>query len=118
MAIKVVNKHFHKPTKNDIYCGRGSALGNPFTINKPSSVANVGTRAKAVEYFKFYLDNKLAAKDERIRNAMNQIYIKAKNGDVNLVCYCAPKACHCDYIKEVVESKLPKNKITQQKLFD
>lgn len=117
MAITVVNKRFHKPTKNDIYCGRGSVLGNPFTINNKDSLSNVGSRTKAIEYFKFYLDNKLAAKNKNICDAMNKIYLRAKNGDVNLVCYCAPKACHCDYIKSLVEEQLPKNRIIQQKLF-
>jgi hypothetical protein len=29
--IKVVNKYSHIPTSNDIYIGRGSILGNPYT---------------------------------------------------------------------------------------
>jgi hypothetical protein len=29
--ITVVNKYKHTPTENDVYIGRGSALGNPFT---------------------------------------------------------------------------------------
>ena len=30
--MRVVNKHSHKPTDNDVYCGRGSALGNPCRV--------------------------------------------------------------------------------------
>ena len=30
--INVVNKYKHQPTDNDIYCARGSVLGNPFTV--------------------------------------------------------------------------------------
>jgi len=30
----------------------------------------------------------------------------AKTGDVNLVCFCKPKACHGDIIKKLIEEKL------------
>lgn len=32
--IYVVNKHKHTPTETDVYIGRGSDLGNPYTSIK------------------------------------------------------------------------------------
>ena len=32
--IQVVNKYQHTPTDADVYIGRGSSLGNPFTGSK------------------------------------------------------------------------------------
>lgn len=49
--ITVVNKHWHKPTENDVYCGRGSPVGNPYS-HLPSSVpgvTKVSSREEAIE---------------------------------------------------------------------
>lgn len=32
--MRVVNRHSHKKTENDVYCGSGSALGNPYHVGK------------------------------------------------------------------------------------
>jgi hypothetical protein len=46
-------------------------------------------------------------KRRRMRlDMLNSIYLAAKQGDVELECYCAPLACHGDVIKELIESKL------------
>lgn len=101
--ITVVNKYKHIPTENDIYIGRGSILGNPFT-----SIKNRTTKAKyicdsreeSVNSFDQYLARKIAEKDEVICNELNKIY---KMKEVNLVCFCKPKSCHGDVIKDVIE---------------
>lgn len=110
--INVVNIHKHPyDLPEDVYIGRGSALGNPYT-----SIQNRKTKAKfvcksrdeSVAKFKEYLLLKIQQKDKKVCDALNRIYTLAKEGDVNLVCFCSPKKCHGDIIKEVVESKLPK----------
>ena len=106
--ITVVNKYKHTPTNNDIYIGRGSALGNPFTSiqtgnTKAKFVCN--TREESIENFREYIIQELES-NQQIKNAFNDIYIMARNGDVNLVCFCKPKSCHGDIIKQIIEEKL------------
>lgn len=110
--IKVVNKRTHLPSSNDIYIGRGSALGNPFTGSKKlentKAEFQCSSREEAVAKYGVWIDEKIKQKDPEVRKALNEIYLKAKNGDVNLVCYCAPQLCHGDIIKEKIEIVLMK----------
>lgn len=106
--ITVVNKHKHKPTPNDVYIGRGSPLGNRYTHIKEGTKAEFvcETRTDAIEAHTRDLMLSLARKDKAICDALNDIYVKAKNGDVNLVCFCAPQACHGDTIKRMIDAQI------------
>lgn len=107
--ITVVNKYKHTATDHDIYIGRGSALGNPFTSiqdRKTKAQYVCQSREESIESFRKYLYAKIKNKDKYICMALNKIYSLAKTGNVNLVCYCKPKSCHGDVIKELIESKL------------
>lgn len=107
--INVVNKYKHTPGPNDFYIGRGSALGNPFTSikdRKTKAEFVCESREESVEAFREYLTDNIAVKNPEITNALNKIWLKAKKGDLNLVCYCKPKSCHGDVSKEFVEEKL------------
>ena len=110
--IQVVNKSKHSPTKNDIYIGRGSILGNPYTgskeLSKTKALFQCDSREEAISKYRTYIENKLIEKDPDICNEFNKLYKKAKNGNINLVCYCKPKDCHGDVIKEIVEKQLIK----------
>lgn len=108
--IEVVNKYKHVPTQDDVYIGRGSVLGNPFTGSK--DIANtkaqfqVGSREEAIEAYRDYIRDKVRQGDAGVIAALNDIWRKAKKGKVHLVCFCKPKACHGDVIKEMVEEHL------------
>ena len=108
--IQVVNKYKFDPSdKISFYIGRGSALGNPFTsikdkITKAQYVCD--SREESVSNYESYLIEKIKVKDKSICDALNEIYLKAKCGDVYLVCFCAPKSCHGDIIKKIVDEKL------------
>lgn len=108
--IDVVNKHKHVQGSNDYYIGRGSALGNQFTgskeLGKTKAQFQAGSREEAIALYRNWILERIREKDEKVCQAMNQIYIMAKKGHVNLVCYCKPQACHGDVIKELVEQKL------------
>jgi len=105
MTITVVNKY--KPTGNTaaivIYCGRGSALGNPFALENPILRNIVCDR-----YHKWFHEHIVTAspKAVKMREQVLDIMAAAVAGDVELQCYCAPKRCHCETIKEHVESLL------------
>ena len=103
--IKVVNKYKHTPVDNDFYIGRGSGLGNPYShLDSDYKTIKVDTREEAVENFRdlFYTslvnDKFIKSKLERIKQ------LEEKYGDVNLVCFCKPKACHGDVIAEYLNS--------------
>jgi len=112
--IYVKNIKTHYDTDHDFYIGRGSVLGNPFTHLPPSVIKMryrdfvkfVPTREDAITAYRKYLLDKLDSKDKAICDAMNVIYKMAKTGDVNLLCYCVPKLCHGEIIKEIIEKQL------------
>jgi hypothetical protein len=110
--INVVNKKTHTATSDDVYIGRGSALGNPFT-HLPISVIkstywgkvkHVETREEAIESFRSYILEKMATKGKEWQEMM-RIKELASKGDVNLVCFCRPLGCHGDIIKELIETE-------------
>jgi len=70
----------------DVYIGRPSKWGNPFSIGKD------GTRKEVIEKYTEWLLNN----DELLEDIMEL------DGKV-LGCWCSPKACHGDVIIEVIE---------------
>lgn len=107
--ITVVNKYKHTPTENDVYIGRGGVLGNPFTsIKDKQTLAKFvcDSREESIESFREYILEKIASKDKVICDELNRIY---KMPQANLICFCKPKSCHGDIIKEIIESKKPLN---------
>jgi hypothetical protein len=76
---RVLNKHRDAIPPTAVYCGRGSPYGNPFPITPTL------TRRKAIEKF--------------VREVLPTLDVSALRGK-DLVCFCKPKACHCDHILE------------------
>lgn len=103
--ISVVNKYKHKPTPNDVYIGRGSPYGNPYShMDGTQALYRVATRDEAVDKYRHYIllrrqHNEVFAKQ------LTELANKAKQGDLNLVCFCAPKRCHGDVLKELLEAE-------------
>jgi hypothetical protein len=101
MVLNVKNKRTHKPEvgKVDIYCGRGSVLGNPYT-HKEGTTAKyiVESRDEAVEAYRAYFVEQVRFNAEFV-NELRRIYRIARKQEVNLVCYCAPLNCHCNVIR-------------------
>lgn len=107
-----------RQTKIGIRCDRGSVLGNPFHME------NEAQRDAVVEGFRIYLD-KVALRGidpdiaattiakqrslslsstwnaktrSHFMNELHRIQSLSESGDVTLLCWCAPKRCHCDII--------------------
>jgi hypothetical protein len=74
---KVYNKHRSPYPPNAVYCGRGSPYGNPFVIGRD------GDRDEVCDKFE--------------REILPTLDVTALRGK-NLLCFCAPKRCHCDAI--------------------
>lgn len=83
MSIQVVHC---KKDKYDVYIGRPSKWGNPYTIGKD------GTREEVIEKYRKWLHN-----HPTLRGQAGELVGK------RLGCWCAPCACHGDVLKEFVE---------------
>jgi hypothetical protein len=107
--IQVVNKHNHTPGLNDVYIGRGSPLGNPFThIKDRNTKAHfiVESREEAMSNYGQWLEQKIREQDKAVIGQLDLIARLAARGDVKLVCYCKPKSCHGDTILSYTEERL------------
>ena len=82
---KVLNKYKDTPTKNSVYCGRGSPYGNRFVM---------GVDGDRDEVVRKYIEEKSQDKD-----FLDMVKRTLKGKD--LVCFCAPKKCHADFLLEV-----------------
>lgn len=74
---RVLNKYKDHIPPSAVYCGRGSPWGNPFVIGKD------GTREEVCDSFE--------------REILPTLDVSSLRGK-DLVCFCAPKRCHCDAI--------------------
>lgn len=89
--------------KDKIYIGRrsygkkGSVLENKFIIGKD------GNRNEVVEKYRRWLWTEFN-KEGEVYNELVRIARKVKNGKkVDLVCWCAPKGCHGDVIRNCIK---------------
>lgn len=101
---KVVNIKKTSETGWDIYIGRQnnhynleeSTLANPFTLKKYS-------RETSINLYTLYIFYRYLT-DEMIRNEVENLYGK------RLACWCKPKDCHGDVLKELTEITNSENK--------
>ena len=92
MPCKIVNL---RKEEYDIYIGRGSEWGNPFKIGKD------GTREEVIEKYEEWLLEIRSAPNNAIRPSLVRAKIFLK--DKILGCFCKPKACHGDILKQFVD---------------
>lgn len=89
----VINRHHFKgralPEPN-VYIGRGTPLGNPFTREEHGE--------QAIALYRDHLWTKIEARDPGVLAALNAI-----TPAHNLVCSCAPRPCHGHVVLEVAE---------------
>lgn len=79
------------------YIGRPSPLGNPFIIGRDGTRDEVIAKYRSWLWYKTSIDCK--ARDEL--NRLTDLY--EENGNkLDLVCWCAPKACHGDVIAQAI----------------
>ena len=92
---KVYNKHHHNAPPDAVYIGRGSMWGNPYTHKQGTKASYiVGSREEAIAAFE-------AAMDDEDR-ALVRRELKGKN----LVCFCAPLACHGDVLLRIANEEI------------
>ena len=82
MPVKVVHC---KKEPYDVYIGRPSKWGNPFVIGKD------GSREDVVDLYKEYIMK------SPLLNDIGELK------DKTLGCWCKPKSCHGDVLKEIAD---------------
>lgn len=87
-----------------IYCGRDKDgrvpqfAGKKGWLGNPYKVHGKVTRRDAVASFRGYLDTRLD-----LDGQFKLEFEKLAGRSLALVCFCAPKLCHCHYIKKVLD---------------
>lgn len=95
--IEIGLKWKNKPNYHNEYCGRGSPLGNPFPITEEHS------RDYVCDAYIPYLKKWANVPNHPIRNRMKELLkIHLSGKPINLQCYCAPRRCHCETIRELI----------------
>lgn len=74
-----------------VYVGRPTKWGNPFEIGKD------GTREEVIAKHRAWL----LGEDRLMRQAREELR------GMNLVCWCAPRACHADLLLEIANGTGP-----------
>lgn len=82
---KVLNRYKDTIPKDAVYIGRPTIWGNPFQMTGPDTRGNV-----VAEYEKWLMNQPdlVAMVRKQLRG-------------MNLVCFCAPKACHGDILLKI-----------------
>lgn len=90
METKVVNKYVEK---YDLYIGRGSKWGNPFSHQENTKAEFiVGSREEAIDAYYDWIKTQ--------PDLMNDLHeLKGKT----LGCFCKPKECHGDVLVAIIK---------------
>lgn len=83
---KVLNKRVHGVPAGAVYVGRPSKWGNPYAIGRDGDRSDVIRKYEAL----------LARKLEKDPEALARLRAELRGKD--LVCWCAPYACHADVL--------------------
>jgi len=101
--IEVKNRKSYKGA--GIYVGRtmsnisASVLGNPFKV-KPHGPYE---RAESIRLYRRWLWKQMQSGAGEVYEEMLRLKRLAGQGDLTLICWCAPAACHADVIKACLE---------------
>lgn len=88
----------HKREGYDVYIGRPSKWGNPFShLNNTRAAYKVETREKAVEAYRDWI---LKGEGRFLLKDLHEL--KGKT----LGCWCKPKSCHGDVLVELANREM------------
>lgn len=93
--------------KYDIYIGRGSKWGNPYSHKEGTKALYVvSSREEAIEKFEEYLF------DSGLIKSINELKYK------KLGCFCKPEKCHGDILKKYVNRLENEEKFNESLNYD
>lgn len=100
--IRIVNLRNHKADPMNetlIKIDRSSLLGNPYYMQYE------GQRDEVCDKYETYFKDKIKS-DRKFIEELNTICEIAKSRNIALGCWCYPKRCHAETIKEYIENTL------------
>ena len=100
MNINIVNKKTHRAEPCDVYVGRPSALGNPYPVTMGREECIRAFRREFMQLMMTSKDTTNLVYTHVNLELMHIQNVHKKYGKVNLVCWCAPLACHAAVIVE------------------
>jgi len=86
---QVFNKHHGNAPKNAVYVGRGTPFGNRFIIGKH------GNRDQVCDLYE----------KESLQCPEFIEFVKRDLKGCDLVCFCAPKRCHADFLLKIANEE-------------
>lgn len=90
----VVNKYHG--VAYDVYCGRGSKWGNPFShLEGTKAKYKVKTREESITEHRKYMKTR-----PDLMSSLHELQGKV------LCCFCKPKPCHCDTLAELADTRI------------
>jgi hypothetical protein len=99
--IRIVNKRAFKGDGQ--YVGRPSPMGNPFSwMEGTLAEFRVASREESLCRYKDWLLEKLDTDNPTTRMFLMLLEELKTNECLTLICWCAPKKCHGDVIKELL----------------
>jgi hypothetical protein len=78
-----------------VYVGRPSILGNPFKVGRDGSLEEV------IAKYRVWLWGEIQKHGE-VFNKLVELVELSKRGDLTLVCWCYPKKCHAEIIRNAI----------------
>jgi len=101
MTTTVVNKRSKGFVRNhnQVFIGRGSPWGNPFThlpVSRTKAQFQVSTEQESMTRYEAWLRERLA-KEPKLRQEL------LKLDGHELVCYCKPRSCHGDILIKLID---------------
>lgn len=83
---RVLNKYRDEIPEGAVYIGRPSKWGNPFVLRNPNN------REQVIRLYKHWMMKRMEEDSSLLEE------IKTELGGKDLVCFCAPHACHGDVL--------------------
>ena len=96
----------HDPNTRVFKCSRGSPVGNPFPMKNESMRDIVCDNYENWFKSQIVANDSGSAGDPHFGGYVLEMVNAAREGDIKLMCWCAPKRCHCETIKEYIENEL------------
>lgn len=97
IKIEVVSSH----VQGCVYIGRPSVLGNPFPMHREHE------RHEVCEQYDKWFKDQLKLQTYAVMQELERLTAKAiADGFMKLRCFCAPRACHGDTLRDYLIEQL------------
>ena len=102
--IRITNVRTRRDDKlsheREVRVHRPYLLGNPIVMKSESD------RQEVIDKFRALLTREMTRPESPMRQEIMRLRRHHNNGaNLELICFCAPKACHAEVIKEFIEAE-------------